>query len=287
MIFGEVLFDRSPDGSEVLGGAPFNVAWNLRGLGLDPLLVSRIGEDVLGKRILGAMESFGLDRSGIQIDAEHPTGTVDVALVDGEPRFEIVADRAWDYIAGPGPTGDAALLYHGSLAFRSATSRTTADAILGETTAPVFFDVNLRPPWWEAPEVLARMTSARAIKLNEVELDELAPNQGSIAEKARELLTRSGAGTVFVTRGARGAEAFAANGETASTTPSGEVPMVDTVGAGDAFSAVLILGILESWPLPFTLDRAREFAEAVVGLRGATSVEPAFYSRFRTTWSPA
>jgi fructokinase len=59
------------------------------------------------------------------------------------------------------------------------------------------------------------------------------------------------------------------------------------VGAGDAFSAVLILGILEGWPLQFMLDRAREFAEAVVGLRGATSVEPAFYTRFRTTWSPA
>jgi fructokinase len=131
------------------------------------------------------------------------------------------------------------------------------------------------------------MASARAIKLNEGELDELAPNQGSIAEKARELLSQSGAGTVFVTLGAGGAEAFAADGETASTKPPGKVPVVDTVGAGDAFSAVLILGILEGWPLPFTLDRAREFAEAVVGLRGATTVEPAFYSRFRTTWSPA
>ena len=74
LIFGEVLFDRFPDGSEVLGGAPFNVAWNLCGLGRAPLLMSRVGEDERGDRILGAMREFGMDCGGIQRDPEHPTG---------------------------------------------------------------------------------------------------------------------------------------------------------------------------------------------------------------------
>jgi fructokinase len=287
VIFGEVLFDRFPDGSEVLGGAPFNVAWNLRGLGLDPLLVSRVGRDELGKRILQAMESFGLDRSGIQIDDHYPTGTVDVALVDGEPHFEIVADRAWDHIASLSLPIEPALIYHGSLALRSPRSRAAAEALLDGSPAPVFFDVNLRTPWWDASTILDRLGSVRAVKLNEGELRKLASAGASTAEKARGLLSGTGADTVYVTRGSQGAEAYSAGGIRESTRPGGDIRVVDTVGAGDAFSAVLILGILEAWPLGFALDRAREFAEAVVGLRGATTTEPAFYSRLRTTWSPA
>ena len=85
ILFGEVLFDRFPDGSVVLGGAPFNVAWNLQALGLSPLLISRIGDDDLGDRILAAMESRGMAIDGIQRDRRHPTGTVEVSLQDGQP----------------------------------------------------------------------------------------------------------------------------------------------------------------------------------------------------------
>jgi fructokinase len=287
VVFGEVLFDHFPDGSEVLGGAPFNVAWNLRGLGLDPLLVSRVGHDLLGERILGAMEGFGLDRSAIQIDPERPTGTVDVSLVDDEPHFEIVDDRAWDRIEAPELPEGASLLYHGSLALRNPASRAAFDTLVARSAPPLFFDVNLRDPWWDREEVLTRMESVRAVKLNHDELARLAPSGAEIEQQAHKLLLRTGAGTLFLTRGGEGAEAFTREGEHCATRPTGPVQVVDTVGAGDAFSSVLILGILEDWPLPFMLDRAREFAEAVVGLRGATTTDPAFYSRFRTTWSPA
>jgi fructokinase len=287
VIFGEVLFDRFPDGSEVLGGAPFNVAWNLRGLGLDPLLVSRVGDDALGKRILSAMESFGLDRLAVQVDRERPTGTVEISLVDGEPHFEIIDDRAWDRIAPPELPAGASLLYHGSLALRGSTSRATFEALVAGAGAPIFFDANLRDPWWDREEVLARMASVRAVKLNHDELARLADSTSETGVQARELLERTGAEVLFLTRGSEGAEGFTSDGAHCMTRPAGPVPVVDTVGAGDAFSSVLILGMLEDWPLQFMLDRAREFAEAVVGLRGATSTDPAFYSRFRTTWSPA
>ena len=91
VIFGEVLFDRFPDGSTVLGGAPFNVAWNLKALGLDPLLVSRVGRDDLGADILAAMSEWGLDTAGVQTDAGHPTGTVEVTLEDARRLL----DQAW------------------------------------------------------------------------------------------------------------------------------------------------------------------------------------------------
>jgi fructokinase len=287
VIFGEVLFDRFPDGSEVLGGAPFNVAWNLRGLGQDPLLVSRVGKDELGDRILDAMDGFGLDGRGVQRDSVHSTGTVEVTIVDGEPEFEIVADRAWDFIEPPAKGIDASLIYHGSLAMRNEVSAEAVAWILqgaGDST-PVFFDVNLRPPWWDKSRI--QFMTARFIKLNEHELEALVPGAMSAEDRARELLGHSGVRNVFLTRGADGATGFTSGGETVEVRSDADLPVVDTVGAGDAFSSVLIVGILEDWPLQLTLDRAHAFAGAVVGLRGATTTDPDFYSRFRATWSVA
>lgn len=288
VIFGEVLFDRFEDGSEVLGGAPFNVAWNLRGLGLDPLLVSRVGDDDAGRRIRAAMDAFGLDTAAIQIDPVHPTGAVDVRVVDGEPRFDIVAGAAWDFIEAPSLDAPPALLYHGSLALRSRTSATSADRLLQDTgSVPVFFDVNLRPPWWDPATIAGRMGSADVVKLNAAELAAVGPQHDGPLSGAHDLLDRTGTSMVVVTCGPDGAIAVTRDGRSAETHPTGPVEVVDTVGAGDAFSSVLILGLLLEWPLAPLLDRARAFAEAVVGLRGATTAEAEFYSRIRATWSPA
>ncbi|HRV09486.1 MAG TPA: PfkB family carbohydrate kinase, partial [Acidobacteriota bacterium] len=89
VVFGEVVFDLFPDGSEVLGGAPFNVAWHLKGLGERPLMITRIGDDQRGRAILDRMLSAGLDVAGVQMDEEHPTGTVRVLLDSAGPRFQI------------------------------------------------------------------------------------------------------------------------------------------------------------------------------------------------------
>ena len=94
LLFGEVLHDCFPDGSRVLGGAPFNVACHLRALGLDPDLVSRVGDDAAGREVLAAMRERTLDRAGIQIDHARPTGRVAVRIDAGEPRFDILADQA-------------------------------------------------------------------------------------------------------------------------------------------------------------------------------------------------
>ncbi|RKZ06609.1 carbohydrate kinase [bacterium] len=286
VIFGEVLFDRFPDGNEVLGGAPFNVAWNLRCLGEDPLLVSRIGDDEAGRRVLDAMAEIGLDKTAVQIDPEHPTGTVDVSFSDGEPQFEIVQDRAWDHIASIAlPDGvRPSILYHGSLALRSEAPAGALES-MRDAQVPVFFDVNLRPPWFEVGQVRQVLGRADEIKLNEHELEQLAGSAGGLQERARDLLDGAGARSVFVTRGADGAACMSSEGEFLLTGPEAGIRVVDTVGAGDAFSSVLIIGMLASWPLPVTLQRAGEFASAVVGLRGATTTDPGFYSRFRSRWS--
>src|SRR5690606_17158447 len=154
VVFGEVLFDCFEDGSRVLGGAPFNVAWHLAGFGLDPLLVSRVGDDAQGREVRRAMDRHGMDASALQVDAIRATGEVRVILEAGQPRFDIVDDRAFDHIEPPNvATLEPALVYHGTLALRHASNRAALDAVVGASAAPMFVDVNLRDPWW-TPAIL-------------------------------------------------------------------------------------------------------------------------------------
>jgi fructokinase len=287
VVFGEVLFDLFPDGSQVLGGAPFNVAWNLKGLGVEPLFISRVGSDSLGDRIREGMTRWGLDTAGLQFDPSRPTGTVEVRLEHGEPRFDIVADRAYDYIDWKTvpPVARRQLLYHGSLALRGVTSRSTLKRFIARHEPSIFLDVNLRSPWWEKERIYSLLRAAQEVKLNEDELTALVPAEEKLDKRALHLLSHSAIEALYVTRGSRGAVAFEVDGQRTQVQPDMVTPVVDTVGAGDAFSAVLILGRTRRWPLATTLRRAQDFAAAVVGLRGATTLDRAFYDRFCEAWS--
>ena len=287
VVFGEVLFDRFPDGSEILGGAPFNVAWNLQAFDVQPLLVSRVGKDRLGRRILGAMSEWGMDPAGMQVDEQRPTGTVEVALVGGEPSFDIVADRAYDAIdkASIPELPSGFLLYHGSLACRSRHSRAALESLIDRGPESVVFDVNLRSPWWEQERVYRLLSTAHEVKMNDEELERLVPGGGGRESRAAELLADCGCDRLHITLGARGAITFGVRGGPCEVKPASQTEVVDTVGAGDAFTSVLVLGRVRGWPLETTLERAQEFASEVVGLRGATTTEPLFYERLKKGWN--
>lgn len=286
VVFGEVLFDRFPSGEAVLGGAPFNVAWNLKALGCEPLLVSRVGDDALGRRIRSKMERWGMDTDMLQIDRHHPTGTVDVHIEDGEPQYDIVAARAYDFIeAEPcAAIADAALIYHGSLAMRNLPTRTAFERLVETTGAPRFLDVNLRPPWWKADEVVEMVRGARWVKLNEHELAALGSDEHARDEPVESFRRAFGLEAVVLTRGAEGAVLVTAD-DSISVAPRASAAEVDTVGAGDAFASVMLLGLLEGWPAVTTLERAQDFASGVVGLRGATVDDRDFYARYVDAWS--
>ncbi len=282
LLFGEVLFDSFPDGARVLGGAPFNVAWHLQALGLAPWVVSRVGADGAGQEVLSAMGAWGLDPSGIQRDADRPTGQVKVLLTQGRPTFQILADQAYDAIAPPHELPEIALLYHGSLALRQPTSRRTLVRLRERCRAPVLVDVNLRPPWWDPAALTPMLDAARWCKLSREELAAVA-DPGDPLAAARRLLRRHGLEAVFVTLGAAGAAAVTAEGfEDLSPAPTAD--LVDTVGAGDAFAAILIAGLLQDWPLPRTLRRAQQLAATVCGLRGAVPRDRDFYRGVRASW---
>lgn len=289
LVFGEALFDCFPDGTEVLGGAPFNVAWHLAAFGMGPVFLSRVGKDTLGERIEIAMREQGMTTLGLQHDPAHPTGTVKVSLTAGEPSYDIVADRAYDHIdAAELPAlPEQSLLYHGSLALRQPGSASALRALRGRLDPAVFLDVNLRDPWWQKEQLAELLEGATWVKLNADELALLAPLGDAVESQARQLREQYSLEAVFATLGARGAVALTSDGGISRVRPEGALQVVDAVGAGDGFASVLILGLLQRWPIQQTLDRAQAFASAIVGQRGATVQDKGFYRPFIEAWGLA
>lgn len=285
LLFGEVLYDCFEDGSRVLGGAPFNVAWHLQGFGCSPLLISRVGDDVGGRQIRDIMQGWGMSDAGLQLDREHPTGEVSISLQNGQPSFEILGGRAYDFIQGDAlPQMKPSLIYHGSLGLREADSAAALKLLLARNPAPIFMDVNLRPPWWDAEQIGLCLDQAHWVKINDNEIETLMKTNGDLMSKAREMITRHGLGSVIVTRGAQGAFTLDHEGNFSEIGPAGVIQVVDTVGAGDAFASVCILGLLREWPMPLIMERAQQFASLLVGQRGATISEPEVYGMLRLEW---
>lgn len=279
VVLGEVLFDAFPDGREILGGAPFNVAWHLRGFGLRPRLVTRVGDDPQAAVVRDAMSAWNLDARWVQTDPDRATGRVVVSIDDGEPSFSIPSGQAWDRIAAPEPPvfgdDDGQLLYHGSLALREMDDDLVNTLLSGlrARSAGVFMDVNLRDPWWDADRVAALMVGADWVKLNHHELAELAP------DGAAALCDRCGLTGAIITEGAARVRWWTADGIAAETAPPRVDDLADAVGAGDAFSSVCLVGLSGGWDPGTILERAAVFAADVCRQRGATAVAPDLYER--------
>lgn len=279
-VFGEVLFDHFPDGTKVLGGAPFNVSWHLQAFGQSPAFVSRVGADREGSAVYEAMQRWGMSTDFLQTDPDLPTGRVTVSLDSGEPTFVIEEPSAWDAIAAQPQPPAFTLFYHGTLAMRGSSANAAADIIRAGKPDIIFLDVNLRPPWWRRQDVEKLLRHAHWVKLNVTELEAL---HGKV--DAASFMRAHAIEGLVLTHGADGAEIISASGERTLALPAGEVSVVDTVGAGDAFASVIILGLINSWPLQRSAKRAQDFATAIVGNRGATVTDPDFYHAFLDAWA--
>lgn len=284
-IFGEVLFDIFPDGNQVLGGAPFNVAWHLQAFGQSPVFISRVGTDPQGDTIRQAMIDRGMDISALQTDDSLPTGRVTIQLKDGEPVYDIVSPCAYDAIESPpAAIPDCHFFYHGSLALRHAQSAHALDQYIKSRPDRIFVDVNLRPPWWDKDTVLKLISQADWTKLNTDEFSLLYPGPDPIAERLPAFVNEYELQGIILTHGSKGAEVLTEDGGHFTVKPQLDVSVVDTVGAGDAFTSVMITGIVNNWPMQITLDRAQAFASNIVGRRGATVDDPDFYRLVMDHW---
>jgi len=255
LCFGEVLWDCLPTG-RLPGGAPLNVAYHLSRLGADPRMISAVGADALGDEILSYLTARGLDTTFIHRQRRLPTGVVTVALnASGQPSYTIEEPVAWDDIAGAGEWRAAVLgaeaIVFGSLAARTAANRGALDELLATPKLLRVMDVNLRAPFDERELVLALATRADWLKLNEHELAVLsgrAPIAGSWAESLRPaievLAAATGCRRICVTGGERGAVAWSDGALVHAAAP--EIIVQDTIGAGDAFTAAFVLGLLKA-----------------------------------------
>lgn len=289
--FGETLVDQFQD-RNVLGGAPFNVACHLRALGADPVLVTRAGKDALGDQLQQAMTERGLDLQGVQRDPGRPTGRVKVTETGGGHDFDILSDQAYDHIHPSlarlvGLASHPQIIYFGTLSQRS-DSRLALHALLDTVDACAFLDVNLRDPWVDPDTLRRSLQRADVVKLNEDELnrigDLLALDGATPRARAGVLVSGFALQRVVVTRGAQGAWTLDNAGRMESVDGEPLSKLIDTVGAGDGFAAIFILGMLRGWPLAMRLARADAFARALCQIRGAVPDTPDFYQPFIRGW---
>ncbi len=274
---GEVLWDLLPGGPQ-LGGAPANFVVHAHALGAEGLLISRVGDDELGRDAFRRLSERGVDLTGVGVDASLPTGRVTVEVAaDGQPRFTIQEQVAWDAIvAGPDVLASAAradVVCFGSLAQRDARSRAAVRACLGAVRPGTLrvFDINLRAPFYSADVVEASLGMADVLKLNETELPVLAGwfgLRGGPEEQLETLAQRFGLKVVAWTLGAAGSRLYRDGRWTAE--PGRTVPVVDAVGAGDSYTAALVLGLLRGWPTERILKAATDIAAFVCTRAGAT-----------------
>lgn len=283
LIFGEALFDCFPSNVEVLGGAPFNIAWHLQALKDDVRFLSRVGNDDLGDIIIEAMSEWGMNLSTVQIDDEHPTGRVDVSIVDNEPSYSIAPNVAYDFIETDQvliDSADEGLLYHGTLALRHDVSRQTLMQLASKPNLSIFLDVNFRDPWWSIEQTHQCLNNARWAKVNHHELMALGYHSANMKDDMLRLRTQFGLDHLIVTRGEAGAIVCDQDEQFHECIPDKAVHIVDTVGAGDAFTAMYIHGLASGWSIPHTLSLAQQFASQALSIRGATTKNPEFYTPF-------
>ncbi len=277
---GELLWDCFPSG-RLPGGAPANVAFHVQQLGLSAATVTRVGCDPLGDEICEFLKTQGLSLDLVQRDPVHGTGTVTVEPTSTGTTYTFLPDSAWDFLA-PQPELIAAMqsaraVCFGTLAQRSAVSREAIQACLAAVSSNclVVYDINLRPPFFEREWIARSLCHAKIVKLNDEEVPTLsqmfATGPHSDLEYARDLLaTHPKLELVCVTRGANGC--LAVSRSEVIDLPGIAVQVVDTVGAGDSFTAALIQTRLAGWPLARSVAFANRVGSLVASRSGAMPI---------------
>lgn len=288
--YGEILWDCLPSGKHA-GGAPFNVTAHLAQIGVSAALISCVGRDQLGDEILAVARDKRVNvdfvtRARIGL----PTGTVLVTVDEhGNATYELVQPVAWDEIRVPEEALEAvskarAFIY-GSLAGRSLYNLDQLDRLLDVKGPLKFFDVNLRPPFSEPPLIMELAKRADVLKMNDGEVGRLAAwvqtgeatantprDEAAIAKACETLANATGVGRICVTRAEEGA-AFWNSGQL-TTAPAPHVDVKDTVGAGDAFMAALMVGCARGTETRKVLDNACRLGAFVASQNGATPLLP-------------
>lgn len=288
LVLGESLFDVFPaSNSRRFGGAPFNFACHLQRFGYPVTLVSRVGADSDGQEILDILGRYNFDLSFIQVDPLHATGQAIVSLdSQGVASYNFPENSAYDHLhLDDMPFPDAQpleLVYLGSLLQRSDAARAQVQRLLARLPRKtrIFYDVNLRAGCDRREIVEGTLRYAQVLKINDAELGWIgarfypeASEQNCIAGLFDNFPAMR---LIMVTRGEHGSHLFTRQGEEAHA-PAHSITLADTVGAGDAFSAAAVIGLLKGWDIATINTRAAAFSAAICGIAGAIPADASFY----------
>ena len=273
---GEIVWDMLPAGKQ-LGGAPLNFAFFSKELGAEAYAVSAIGNDVLGDETLAVASATGVNLDYLQRN-NLPTSRVLISLDDeGVPQYEIVENVAWDALECPQMildlVKDASVMCWGSLAQRSVTSRQSVLAMLSAAPKECVkvFDINIRQHYYSREVIETSLGYADILKLNEDELPLVASILGLSGPEhdiVSQLIEKYALKYLVYTHGADFSEVFSATGEY-SHVPTPKVRVVDTVGAGDSFTAVFVTSIMQGLSMAESHARAVEVSAYVCTQNGA------------------
>ena len=279
---GEVLWDVFPDAAH-FGGAPANFACHAASLGAESWMISVVGTDEFGERALDSLLLKNVECEQVRRDSRHVTGRVLVTLdAAGVARYEFAADTAWDHLEWSDDiaalAGRCDAVCFGTLGQRSPVSRETIRRFVEATpqTALRIFDVNLRQRFYDTETIRASLQIANALKLNDQELPIVGVLCGLHAVTSREMLIELAITfdlrLTALTRGPHGSLLLAGSEE--DECPAPPTTVVDTVGAGDAFTATLVSGFLRGLPLSTINRHANAVASYVCSQNGATPPLP-------------
>ncbi|WCT11492.1 carbohydrate kinase family protein [Mucilaginibacter jinjuensis] len=273
LCYGEVLWDTFGK-TRKAGGAPMNVAWNLKQQGKNVVFASSVGSDALGDELINFLQKNGLYSPLIQQDKDLPTCVVTVQLDEKQQAtYTIPEPVSWDnIIVTPellAQARNSSAIVFGTLACRETVTRNTLYELLDETSALTVFDVNLRAPHYQLDTIQTLAAKAKVIKMNEEEADLLiGRGSGTLKDKIIEFQRTYHPQTICVTRGDKGAILW--HDDEFFEHPGFKVDVVDTVGAGDSFLATLTTGLLNNEPMQQIVARACCVGAFVTSKQGAT-----------------
>ncbi len=273
--FGEVLFDII-EGEHYLGGAPLNFAAHLAQMGEASYIFSKVGRDALGREALNKIQAIGVKSDLIQQDNQYPTGTVPVKIKKGQPDYTILTDVAYDFIDFSESKVflnllDFDVLYYGTLAQRHLVSqRALQELIKSKTFRHVFYDINLRKDCYTTSIIQQSLQHCTIFKLNDEEVttvSHLLYFKGFTIEEFAKLISKDfRIDVIVITAGATGCYVYA-QGEL-HFIKSYPTQVVDTVGAGDAFSAAFVSAYVRHHDPLRAADIANKLGAFVAGSRG-------------------
>lgn len=273
LCYGEVLWDTFGK-TRKAGGAPMNVAWNLKQQNIDVTFASSVGRDMLGDELVNFLKKHGLHSPLVQQDEDLPTCVVTVQLDEQQQAtYTIPEPVSWDNILVTNEllkqAQTSSAIVFGTLVCRDKVSRDTLYEVLDATSALTVFDVNLRAPHYQLDTIQTLAAKSKVIKMNEEEADLLIGGSSrSLKDKIIEFQRTYHPQTICVTRGDKGAILW--HDDNFFEHPGFKVEVVDTVGAGDAFLATLVSGLLNNQSMDEIVAKACCVGAFVTSQRGAT-----------------